>query len=668
MNINNLILLALILISLNISSQHIAEPCAFDRLVNNPKLNKVEKIIQQGVFDQKSNHDLRLIPVVVHVFHLGGVENISDAQIESEITVLNEDFGRMIGTNGYGNGVDTDIRFCLAKKDPNGNCTNGIVRIKSSLTNHKTYERPLLKQISFWDNEKYLNIYIVKSIPGGTLGYSSFPGGPADEDGLVVRHNYFGTIGSAASSLGRTGTHEVGHWLGIYHTFNNSCGNDLCLDGDYVCDTPPVSTANFGCSISNSCNNDSPDLPDQIENYMDYTSETCSNMFSSGQADRMHSTLNNLRPVIWSQSNLVATGCDSLYTTPIVCGVTANFTSLNPEICINNSVNFVDISLNYPTSWQWYFNGGTPSTSTSQNPQVSYSTLGSFDVKLVITDGVNTDSISLSNFVTVTQPGTGQSLPFQENFESGIFPPNGITINNPDGEISWELDSNAFVSPIHSISLDNLNSTNYGTIDEVLLPPLDLSSNGSTPYMKFKWAYAKSVSLYTDEMIVQLSVDCGATWSQIFYRSNSGLVTGPTQTTPFIPDSSQWKSALINLSSYQNESNVSIKIMNVTDGGNFLYIDDINIGDKALSISQKGLESEFSIFPNPSNGNFTILSDTYKSFNQEYHIYNSIGKLIQIVKIEKGNSQVLVTSLPKGMYFIGVNLNNKQQFQKVIIK
>lgn len=666
---NKTLILYVFLIGISISAfcQTQVVPCAFDRLVNNSELLDAEAIIQNGIQSLPKNHDIKIIPVVVHVFHEGGSENISDAQIESQILVLNEDYGKLTGTNGDGNGVDTEVRFRLAKIDPNGNCTNGVVRIKSSLTNHKTYERPLLKEVSFWDNQKYLNIYIVKSIPGGTLGYSSFPGGPADEDGLVVRHNYFGTSGTAGSSLGRTGTHEVGHWLGLYHTFNNSCGTDICTDGDYVCDTPPVATANFSCSPINSCSNDVPDLTDQIENYMDYTPESCSNMFTAGQADRILSSLVNLRPTIWTNSNLIATGCDDAYVAPPVCGVTSNFVSLNPEICINNTVNFLDISLNNPTSWQWYFTGGTPSTSIAQNPQVSFSTLGSYDVKLVVSDGVTSDSITITNYVSVTNPGVGISLPFQENFESTIFPPNGITINNPDGGIAWELDSNASVSPTHSVSLDNLSSTNYGTIDEIILPFLDLSSNAATPYMKFKWAYAKSVSLYTDEMIVQLSTDCGATWNQIYYRSNASLVTGPTQTTPFIPDATQWKQATINLNAYSSDTYVLIKIMNVTDGGNFLYIDDINIGDQSLSVEEIDNNLDFQVFPNPSNGTFTISFSNMEDKKPVFEIYSLDGKLVK--SINSNYKDVNVFNLQKGTYL--VKMKDEMDlggFKKIVIQ
>ena len=654
--------------SLHSFGQREANPCGFDVLYNNDKILLAEQKIQSSLRQGSDRaHDIKIIPVVVHIFHEGGAENISVAQVESQIVVLNEDYGKLSGSNGDGNGVDTEVRFQLAKIDPNGNCSNGIVRINSPLTNHQTYERPLLKEISFWDNEKYMNIYIVKSIPGGTLGYSSFPGGPADEDGMVIRHNYFGTTGTASSTLGRTGTHEVGHWLGIYHTFNNGCGVDICTDGDYVCDTPPVATANFGCTTSNSCSNDNPNLPDQIENYMDYTSETCSNMFTQGQADRMHATLNGLRQIIWSQSNLVATGCDSAYVAPAICPVVANYTSLNPEICVNNSVQFTDISLNGATNWTWYFEGGTPATSTLQNPVIAYNTLGSFDVSLVVDNGSSSDSINKNDFISVNNPGIGEALPFQESFDSGIFPPNGITINNPDGGIAWELDSNAYTSPNYSIRLDNLTSTNYGTIDEIILPFLDLTSIGTTPFMKFNWAYAKSVSLYSDEMIVQLSIDCGATWTQIYYKANTNLVTGPTQTTPFIPTDSQWKKASINLGNYASETYVLIKIMNVTDGGNYLYIDDINIGDIGLGVDGFTNGQNFKLYPNPNNGQFFIEKATFDE-SSEFSIYDMSGKLIKKIVWDGNAQKIEINGLQKGAYLIVNNNGINLYYQKVIIQ
>ncbi|HAD97885.1 MAG TPA: PKD domain-containing protein, partial [Cryomorphaceae bacterium] len=341
MRIKNTCFIALLaLSSFSLFSQNTI-PCYFDQYTNNKSLQAAEGKIQAALqkklasaFKKESSDSVRTIPVVVHIIHNGGPENISDAQVQSQIQILNEDYGKMPGTNGDGNGVDTKVRFCLANKDPYGNCTNGIVRVNSPLTNHQSYQRALLKELSFWDNTRYLNIYIVKSINGNVGGYSSFPGGPPAEDGVVVRHNLFGNTGTAPSGVGRTTTHELGHWFGLYHTFNNGCGTDTCSDGDYVCDTPPQALPSYNCSTKNTCSNDVPDKNDQKENYLNYTPGTCQNMFTNGQRKRIQATLDTIRTQIWQPANLVATGCDSNYVAPSVCPVTADFVTLTTDICV----------------------------------------------------------------------------------------------------------------------------------------------------------------------------------------------------------------------------------------------------------------------------------------------------------------------------------------------
>ncbi|MBI3518901.1 MAG: PKD domain-containing protein, partial [Bacteroidetes bacterium] len=536
----------LIFIYLTSFAQNI-EPCYFDKYQRANKTNianaelEIQKVLDKSKQKLLShNPNLKIIPVVVHVIHDGGTNNISDAQIQSQIDVLNEDFRRKIGTNGFGVGVDTEIEFCLAKKDPQGKCTNGIVRINSPLSNHQTYQRSQLKLLSYWDNTRYLNMYVVKNINNGSgiLGYSSFPGGPANEDGIVVRHDYFGKIGTAAASLGRTTTHEIGHWFGLYHTFNGGCGVDTCADGDLVCDTPPAANPNFGCPIINSCSNDIPNVNDQIQNYLDYSNDNCKNMFSNGQKQRMHSTLVSLRNDIWQQWNIDSTGCDSGFVNSN-CNVIADFVTLNPNICIGNSITFYNKSQNNPTTYQWYFQGGTPATSSVANPTVAYSAIGNFQVKLIATNSYGTDSLILNSYVNVTTPPIGQALPYFENFESFAFPNNGITIDNPDGGITWERDTIAVAyQGIASAKINNLINTNYGQSDAMMLPRFDFTSFVGTPYLNFKWAYAKSDPSYSDELIVLVSKDCGVNWTQVFYRTGAAMTTGTTQTTPFLPTAS----------------------------------------------------------------------------------------------------------------------------------
>ena len=640
------------------------QPCLFDALNPPATLRAAEARISAAVAQLKSSNatensdDIRLIPVVVHVIHNGGSENISKAQIERQIEILNEDFGKLPGTPGDGAGVDTRVRFCLANTDPQGRCTDGIVRLKTPLTTHQPVDRASLKNLSFWDNTRYLNIYVVKTISNGVGGYSSFPYAPPEEDGLVVRHNLFGDSGTAAAAGGRTATHEIGHWLGLYHTFNGGCGQDTCSDGDYVCDTPPAANPNFTCNLNvNSCGNDNPNLPDQVRNYMDYTPDDCKSIFTQGQKDRITATLDTVRTHIWTPDNVVVTGCDSAYMEPPVCLVVADFVTLTPQVCLEGIVYFIDRSLNSATSWQWLFPGGMPATSTLQNPTITYDTLGTFSVTLIATNANGSDTLFLENYVQVTEPGIGQSLPFSANFDDGVFPPTGAEIYNPDLGIHWELDSLAAHSPPYAARIDNLVNVNYGTRDEILLPFLNLNSSNpdSSLSLIFWWAYARSDPNYSDELIVQISKDCGVNYTNILTKSGNALVTGPTQTTPFIPTAAQWRKATVNLFQYRTEEYVKIRFVNVTDGGNRLYLDDIQIDGGLVTGTVEPERAAFPvrIFPNPA---FELVRvQTEAGWNEPIHIrvFDTLGRLLRDYGPDPGKTLDLA-GLPAGLIFFKI--------------
>lgn len=654
------------------------EPCFFDNYKHKNKryINDAEQIIQNKLDElsslkrnSKHNPNLKTIPVVVHVIHNGANENISDSQILSQIRVLNEDFRKRVGTNGDGDGVDTDIEFCLAQKAPNGRCTNGIIRVNSSLSNHQTYQRSDLKKLSFWDNSRYLNIYVVRDINNGsgTLGYSSFPGGPADEDGIVVRHNYFGTIGTANGGIGRTTTHEIGHWLGLYHTFNGGCGTDTCADGDFVCDTPPVANPNYGCPTNaNSCTNDSQ--PDQVRNYMDYSNGTCQNMFTDGQKNRMIATLSGIRKDISAQWNIDSTGCDSGFVNGL-CNVIADFATLTPQICTGNQVRFNNKSQNSPTSFQWYFQGGIPSSSSSADPLVTYPSVGNYEVKLVATNIIGMDSLVVQNYINVVTPPVGQSLPFYEDFETSTFPPNNIIIENADTGVTWELDNIAVAFDGNgSTKINNLINTNYGQSDALVLPNFDFTTTSGIPYLYFRWAYARSDANYSDELIVLASNNCGADWKQIFYRTGNQLVTGPTQTVPYIPDASTvWKSAAINMNAYATYRNVQIKVVNVTDGGNNLYLDNISVGLFPLTVSEQFTAApSVSIYPIPAE---KLLNVEIQDVDNAYVIiYNVIGRIVYVKNITSTHVEVNTTTWDSGIYIFTAKTKDTVYTRKILIK
>lgn len=259
---------------------------------------------------QRTSSDIIKIPVVVHLIGTN-VINVSYSRVLDQINILNQDYGKLAGTNGFGNGVDTKIQFCLASTDPFGLPTNGIISKYGVYPANWNIDAPdadinsdqSLKFVSHWPEKNYLNLYVVDEIVdsggGGVLGYATFPwsmSASPDLDGVVIGKSYFGITPDAEYNSGRTATHEVGHWLGLLHTFQDGCPNGDCIDeGDQCCDTPPVDAPNFNCIAVNSCPTDDPDLNDQIQNYMDYTPDLCMNMFSQNQSDRIFATLHTDR-------------------------------------------------------------------------------------------------------------------------------------------------------------------------------------------------------------------------------------------------------------------------------------------------------------------------------------------------------------------------------------
>lgn len=270
----------------------------------------LEQLISQKTSGRTASDEVYYIPTIVHIVHngeaIGSGANISLAQIESQFDVLNEDFRRLgNGSNDHPDGADAYIEFYPVLQDPDGNILSepGVNRINGGKVfwGESDIENTL-KPDSYWDPERYFNIWVL-TFGGdldGVLGYAQFPslsgltglaedGGPAETDGIVIGHQFFGTTGSAVSPFdqGRTTTHEVGHWLGLRHIW----GDGGCTVDDYCSDTPPASEPNFGCSDSDTCPED--ELQDMIENYMDYTDDACMNLFTQDQKSRMRIVLEN---------------------------------------------------------------------------------------------------------------------------------------------------------------------------------------------------------------------------------------------------------------------------------------------------------------------------------------------------------------------------------------
>lgn len=250
-----------------------------------------QRFLERG--GELSGRNAITIPVVVHVVYRTTAENISEAQIQSQINVLNADFRKLNGDASLipsqftGLAADAQIQFCLASVDPSGNPTTGIVRKTTTRTSFSTNN--YVKNATYggsnaWPADKYLNIWVC-NLSNGVLGYAQFPGGAAATDGVVCTYTAFGTAGTAAAPFnkGRTATHEVGHWLNLRHIWGDAtCGSDQ------VNDTPTHNTANYGCPSFPHYSTCSGAPLEMTMNYMDYTDDACMYMFSSGQSSRMN--------------------------------------------------------------------------------------------------------------------------------------------------------------------------------------------------------------------------------------------------------------------------------------------------------------------------------------------------------------------------------------------
>ena len=289
--------------------------------------------IQTQAAFNSMNSTIITIPVVVHVVYYNSTENISTAQVQSQIDILNEDFRRLNADASNTPSIfqavaaDTEIEFCLATTDPNGNSTTGITRTSTTQTSFSTNDGVKYSSsggVNAWNTAKYLNIWVC-DISGGILGYAQFPGGPSSSDGIVCDYAYFGNIGTATSpyDLGRTATHEVGHWLNLRHIWGDSnCGNDYCND------TPIHNTSNYGCPSYPHLSTCSGTPIEMTMNYMDYTYDACMNMFSQNQKTRMIAAINTSRSGL-----LTSNGCQGIVYS---CTVTA--ASSSPALCINSAL------------------------------------------------------------------------------------------------------------------------------------------------------------------------------------------------------------------------------------------------------------------------------------------------------------------------------------------
>lgn len=595
----------MLLLAKNGSGHHEGEKCASHAPDKAWEDNFQKMLLQtRKKMATQSVNQTYVIPVVVHVIHtgqaVGTAYNISAAQVQSQIDILNKDYAG-IGLN-VGNVpavfkdlvANTGVSFCLATKKPDGSnmAEPGIDRIRASEKGWRNpgsvgytteYIDSVIKPQSYWDPSLYLNIWVTK-LEEDLLGYATFPnfstldglpGFWAEDarDGVVISYTAFGSGGvtTAPYNQGRTTTHEVGHWLGLRHIWgDDQTLSDNCSVDDFVEDTPLQSVSSSGCpnfprlTCSNTGN--------MTMNFMDYSNDACMYMFTLGQMERMVTTFANSPNRIKLLSSPV---CQTGALAPI-----AKFTSSKESICAGESVTFTDASLFTATSWKWIIPGGNPSSSTIKNPTVTFAAPGVYPVTLEATNGGGTSTVTIEFTVVPTL-----QVPYRQDFEGvdTTFPPYGWSLftRNTKG-VNWNPTSRAsgFTVGKYCMYFDNTNLDVTDYNDDIRTPFLNLTGTVE-PKLIFDVAHAPYTdAAYRDGLEVLVSLDCGVTFTSLYKKVGLALATAPAIGEDWEPKTTaDWRRDTVDLKGYAGLPKVMIVIRNLAKYGHSTFIDNVDVRD-----------------------------------------------------------------------------------------
>ncbi len=658
---------------------------------------QIKEIIAARKAEGNRDETVYIIPIVFHIVHNFGPENISDEQIYDQVRILNEDFRKLNEDTSdiidifKPIAADARVEFRLPTKDFEGNCTNGIDRIASV----ETYVGDDGSKLNAWPRDRYLNVWVVTSMEDGVAGYAYYPsavpsGISAMRDGIIIRHQYIGSIGTGSPGNSRALTHEIGHWLNLQHVWGDNNSPGLNCGDDDVEDTPE-SIGWDNCNLNGSvCN---AGVIENVQNYMEYS--YCSNMFSAGQVERLRAALTNPlagRSTLWTAENLAFTGTDGWNNA--TCAPQADFYTDKPVACIGEDITFFDYSSDSDVLFfEWYFDDGT--SSTDPNPTKSFTTSGWHAVTLSVSNWYGLDITYKERAVyVIPEPNVLTGL-VTENFQNQQFFNNNYISRNFDfNESAWTWNNTVGYDDQACAALNAYDfesdfiDTGDNDIDELIFPAMDLSNvTGGGPTISFKYAYATQatdLAGVTDNFILYSSRNCGLTWQARNPSSPSqgspaitgaNLVSAGNSTTSFVPTSqADWKTITYNIPNTLWEPNVLFKIVFTTgEFANNLYIDNINIngivGVDEINAEVAGLN----VYPNPAN-NSTQLSFTLSTSQDVTVIVTDLsGRVVSTElfanRVAGGNIIDLpLDAIADGMYMVSIKSENAIATQRLVVR
>jgi hypothetical protein len=636
------------------------------------------------------------IPIVFHVLHNNGVENISDEQIYNALEILNRDFRKLnadtatVQSDFVGMPSDVEVEFVLATKAPNGTCFKGITRTSSPLSYQGDDGNAQVTAIrngndvyqQSWPGNKYLNVFICGEI-GGAAGYTTNPAtwsATSMTNGIWILHDYVGSIGTGSTGASRALTHEVGHWLNLDHTWgpNNNPGNaSSCSSDDDVEDTPNCIGVTACLLNANTCNSVNAywnyDVRDNVENYMDYS--YCSKMYTPGQTARMRAALQGTstgRFNLWQTANLTATGATNDF---YLCK--AQFTTDRTTICAGDSIQLIDDTYNAVTGWNWEITPATGwsfasgSTSTSQNPTINFTQTGLYTIKLTATDVSTTDDEVKTNYIRVLPESA--LLPYWEGFESYNTLANltNWEVVNPSNNNAWTIENTTGHSGAQCAKLVNFGQA-VGNVDELISAPIDLSviPSTGTVTLSFRYAYRKRTTADYEYLKVFVSSDCGNNWAQRKTLGGNQL-SSLTSTTTWKPtQQADWVTVhMINVTNLYFTPNFKMKFRFEADGGNNIYLDDINLyagapsDNLVLGINDLNDINNVELYPNPTEGDVHIKFSANQAEKMVVQITDITGKVVSTSQIttKEGSNLIIIPTdgMSSGTYFVKLGSNAK---------
>lgn len=649
------------------------------------------------------------VPVVVHVIHRGETvgtgTNISDAQIISQIKVLNNDFNRL---NADASDTPSEfqsvagslnIEFVLAKQDPNGDETAGIVRVKGSRNTWSTSTDAALKATSYWPAEDYLNIWVT-NLSSSLLGYAQFPvsdlAGLEDAednrltDGVVIDYLVFGSSDDGSFSLdsdfdkGRTATHEVGHYLGLRHIWGDDSG--VCGGGgDYVSDTPDQAGESSGCPSNpqTSCG-----VHSMFQNYMDYTDDACMNIFTQDQVSRMITVMENSprRKTLPESKGLEEPDSTSIKDialvkitepSPVRCEESAT-----PSIVIRNNGNVYITKLDVT----YNINSGTETTVSKSNI-VDFAPGTEISIQLSTVNfsaGENILAVSVSKPNGYTDKNTADNelsktvivntatdlIPLRQNFDTSFD--DQWTLVNPSGGMNWQTITTNYNQSLYFNAAANETE---GDAAWLVSPVLDFSAaTTASVFFDLSYRYLSTDGNRNDldNLQVLASSDCGVTYDKVLFDETGTALSVSDDAVNSTPAKAEdWKRNYVKLTDFAGKNNVRLAFVFTNDHGNNIYIDNI--------------EFFVSDDPNPNSVNnpFVVYdsdpitpSDFYITFNLterqqvQYELTDTMGRQVvaqQLNDVLNQTYEVNAAHTSTGIYFLRLQIGQNYYTTKVYV-